>query len=76
MEESFESMPPGIRKLSLLLCAVLQAGLAGTYDYHIGFVKGLGEDNMGELSNRPLEYDRSVFPPKVGFLPAGSSAGA
>jgi hypothetical protein len=50
-----------------------KAGLAGTLDYHIGFFKSLGEDTMGELSNRPIQYDRSVYPPRVTFMPAAAT---
>jgi hypothetical protein len=49
------------------------AGLTGTLDYHIGFFKSLGEDTMGELSNRPIDYDRSAYPPRVTFLPTGAT---
>ena len=46
---------------------IMKAGLGGAYDYHIGFFKGLGEGNMGELSNRAVDYDRSVYPPALKF---------
>jgi len=59
---------------SRLIVELLKSGLTGTLDYHIGFFKGLGEDNMGELSNRPIDYDRSVYPPKVIFLQADNPA--
>jgi len=49
---------------------VLLRGLSGTYDYNIGFFKGLGESNMGQLSNRPVERDDSKYPPTFSYLPA------
>ena len=58
------------RAIQQALTVYLTAGLRGTLDYHIGFFKSLGEDTMGELSNRPIDYDRSVYPPRVAFLPA------
>jgi hypothetical protein len=59
--------------LSSAATDILKGGLSGTYDYHVGFLKGLGEDNMGELSNRPIDYDRSVFPPVVIYTGAAAS---
>ena len=46
------------------------AGLSGATDYHLGFFNGLGEGNMGEISNRPLIYDQSGYPMKVSYSPA------
>jgi len=61
------------RAIQQAVTAFFAAGLTGTLDYHIGFFKGLGEDTMGELSNRPIDYDRTVYPPRVTFAQAGAA---
>jgi hypothetical protein len=57
-------------KLGKLCQEALVGGLAGDRDYHVSFFKGLGESNMGLLSNRPCEIDRSSYPPKEVYLAA------
>jgi len=49
---------------------LLVDGLGGKRDYFVPFFKGLGEDNMGNLSSRPYEVDSFSYPPKSAFLPA------
>jgi hypothetical protein len=52
-------------------CAqALAGGLSGARDYNVPFFKGLGESNMGMLSNRPYEVDNFAYPPVSAYLPA------
>jgi len=53
---------------------VLVEGLGGKRDYNVPFFKGLGESNMGALSNRPYTLDRSVYPPKEVYADGPSPA--
>jgi hypothetical protein len=40
------------------------SALGGGHDYNVGFFKGLGESNMGTLSNRPYYADTASYPYK------------
>lgn len=60
--------------LARLAAETIKAGALGRIDYTVPFMKGLGSGNMGELSNRPIEYDHATTPATVRFLPADSPA--
>lgn len=54
-------------RLSAYAGELLLSALDGSRDYAVPFFKGLGESNMGQLSNRPVDYDRSARPVKAVF---------
>lgn len=54
-------------KLSEFGGDLLVNAMEGKHDYHLPFFKGLGESNMGQLSNRPYSQDRSVNPPEDAY---------
>ncbi len=56
--------------LARIATEALKAGALGQKDYTLPFIKGLGSGNMGELSNRPIEYDHATTPATVRFLSA------
>ena len=65
-----EKSKTGVDALSRIATAAIKAGALGQADYAVPFMKGLGSGNMGQLSNRPIEYDYATTPATLRFLPA------